>query len=303
MKNIKLIILIIFVVFVNKLEAQQDPMFSQYMFNTLSLNPAYAGSAKLISATAITRHQWMGIDGAPQTQTFVIHAPLKHQLGGGISILRDQAGPVNNLSAQANISYHVNITQKTRLFFGLMGGVNSLSVRLTELQNVGFEDVSFSQNIQTYKPVFGFGVYLSNPKGYLGISAPNLIETNYNTSPSAFLQHKRHYFLIAGYIQDLNKNVKFRPSIMFRYVNNAPLSAEVTANFILKDLIWLGAMYRFQDAAGALFGFQITPQLRFGYSYDYSLNALRGNQNGSHELMINYDFSFKPMKYVSPRYF
>ena len=304
MKRIKyiLICIVTFICF-NEINAQQDPMFSQYMFNTLSLNPAYAGSSDLISATAITRHQWMGIKGAPQTQTLAIHSPLKHQIGLGVSIIRDQAGPVNNLSAQADISYNIKITKQSKLYFGLMGGINNFNVGLTGIENVNPEDVSFFQNTNSYKPVFGFGIYYRHPNAYLGLSAPNLMETNYNINTPSLLQHKRHYFLIAGYVKDINKNVKLRPTLMMRYVQNAPLSVELTASVILKELFWVGALYRYRDAAGALICFQINPHFRIGYSYDYSLNKLRGNQSGSHELSLSYDFSFKPMKYVSPRYF
>ncbi len=303
MKNIKnQIIFAILLMSFGFIKAQQDPMFTQYMFNTLSLNPAYAGSSNLISATAITRHQWIGIKGAPQTQTVAIHSPLKFQLGAGLSIIRDQAGPVNNLSAQGNISYNINLTQNSKLYFGLMGGITNFRVGLTGLDNLNNEDISFHQNINSYLPVFGFGLYYRNPNAYIGISAPNLIENKTINAPTD-LVHKRHYFLIAGFVKDISNDFKLRPTMMLRYVQNAPISAEFTASVILKDMFWIGAMYRIKDAAGALFCIQINQNFRIGYSYDYSLNKLRGSQSGSHELMINYDFSFKSTKYVSPRYF
>jgi type IX secretion system PorP/SprF family membrane protein len=288
--------------FTEKASAQQDPMFSQYMFNTMSLNPAYAGSSDLISSSLITRHQWLGIKGAPQTQTLAIHSPLKKQIGAGISVIRDQAGPVNNFSIQGNFSYHLMLSKKSELYFGLMAGMNNVNIKLTEVVGVNVDDISFQQNLNSFRPVFGFGLYYRHPKAYAGISIPDLAETGYTGINSSW-EHKRHYFLIAGYITDLNDNLKLRPTMMMRYVKNAPISAEVTASVIYNDLIWFGLMYRVKDAAGALFCFQINPQLRIGYSYDYSLNTLRGHQGGSHEVMISYDFSYKAAKYVSPRYF
>ncbi len=285
-----------------KASAQQDPMFSQYMFNTMSLNPAYAGSSDLISSSLISRHQWIGLKGAPQTQTLAIHSPLKKQVGAGLSIIRDQTGPVNNFSVQTNFSYYLNLNKDSRLFFGLMAGMNNVNIKLTEVGGVNVDDISFQQNLNSFRPVFGFGLYFRHPKAYAGISIPDLAQTDYTGINSSW-EHKRHYFLIAGYVTDINEQFKLRTTMMMRYVKNAPLSAELTASVIYNDLIWVGLMYRFRDAAGALFCFQVNPELRIGYSYDYSLNTLRGHQGGSHEIMLSYDFNYLPKKYTSPRYF
>jgi len=286
----------------NNLHSQQDPMFSQYMFNTLSVNPAYAGSASCISTSLISRHQWLGLDGAPQTQTFVVHAPLKQQIGVGASVIRDQAGPVRNFSFQGNASYHIKLDENNLLYFGLMAGINSANLNLTTVDGVNTDDISFQQNFSAVKPVFGFGLYYRHPKAYAGFSIPNLFETKYIGENTEW-EHKRHYFAIAGYIMDINDNLKLRPTATLRYTKNSPLSAEITGTAILKDFLWVGLLYRVGDAAGALFCVQVNRQVRIGYSYDYSLNVLRGHQAGSHEIMVSYDFNNFPKKYASPRYF
>lgn len=286
----------------NSLYSQQDPLFSQYMFNTLSVNPAYAGSAGCISTSLISRHQWLGLEGAPQTQSFVIHAPLKQQIGAGVSIIRDQAGPVSNFSFQGNASYHLKLDENNLLYFGLMAGINSANFNLTTVEGVNTDDISFQQNYKAIKPVVGFGLYYRHPKAYAGFSIPNLLESNY-ISENAEWEHKRHFFAIAGYIMDINDDFKFRPTTTLRYTKNSPLSVELTGTVILKDLLWVGLLYRVGDAAGALFCVQVNRQIRVGYSYDYSLNVLRGHQSGSHEIMVSYDFNNFPKKYASPRYF
>jgi type IX secretion system PorP/SprF family membrane protein len=303
MKNLyKITFIACIIFFAGKLNAQQDPMFSQYMFNTMSLNPAYAGSSDLISSSLISRHQWIGLKGAPQTQTLAIHSPFKKQIGAGLSLIRDIAGPVRNFSVQANASYYLQLSDKAKLYFGLMAGFNNVNTRLTEVGGVNADDISFQQDLNSFRPIFGFGLYFRHPKAYAGISLPDLAETSY-VGVNTNWDHKRHYFFIAGYVADLNAEFKLRPTMMLRYVQNAPLSAELTASAIYNDLLWFGVMYRLKDAAGVLLCYQINPELRVGYSYDYSLNTLRGNQSGSHEIMLSYDFSYKAAKYVSPRYF
>ncbi|MBN2776984.1 MAG: type IX secretion system membrane protein PorP/SprF [Bacteroidales bacterium] len=301
-KIIITIVILSGLLFTNSLYSQQDPMFSQYMFNTLSVNPAYAGSAGCITTSLISRHQWLGLDGAPQTQTFVVHAPMKKQIGVGASIIRDQVGPVRNFSFQGNASYHLQIDDNNLLYFGLMAGINSANFNFTSVEGVNTDDVSFQQNFKAVKPIFGFGLYYRHPKAYAGFSIPNLVETNY-LGENAEWEHKRHFFAIAGYVMDINDDFKLRPTATLRYTKNSPLSAEVTGTVILKDLLWVGLLYRVGDAAGALLCLQVNRQVRVGYSYDYSLNVLRGHQSGSHEIMLSYDFNNFPKKFASPRYF
>jgi type IX secretion system PorP/SprF family membrane protein len=303
MKINKYIIAIIIVKMLTiSLFAQQDPMYSQYMFNTLSLNPAYAGTSGKISAVLLSRHQWLGLEAAPQTQTFAIHSPLKNKTSLGLSVIKDKAGPINNLSFQANYSYNINLSNTFLLYFGLMAGINNVNVQLVAVEGVEFNDFAFSQNINAFRPVFGFGLYLNNPKFYTGFSIPDILETSYTNNVNSW-DHKRHYYFIAGHLTNLTDNLKLRSTMMMRYVENSPFSADLTLSAIIKDLFWIGGIYRLNDAAGLLFALQINPELRIGYSYDYSLNVLKSTQTGSHELMISYDFNYQPTKYISPRYF
>ncbi len=284
------------------LSAQQDPMFAHYMFNQLVLNPAYAGSSDYVSFIATTRHQWVGLEGAPQTQTFSVNTPLKNQVGAGLSLGRDVAGPVKVFMFEADFSYKLKLSEKSDLLFGLMAGFNNSVVNLTNLENVDPDDLSFQNDINAFKPVFGAGLYFSNPKGFAGFSVPELVETDYTTQ-SVSWQHKRHYYLSGGFIASLNEQIKLRPSVMMRYVGGAPFSAEATASFIFKDKLWFGLIYRLNDAAGALAALQINNQLRIAYSYDYSVSMLRGYQGGSHELSVIYDLNFGTKNHTSPRYF
>lgn len=303
MKTHKYFIAIILVKLISlSIFAQQDPMYSQYMFNTLSLNPAYAGTSGKISAVLLTRHQWIGLEAAPQTQTFAIHSPLKNRTSLGLSVIKDKAGPINNLSFQANYSYNINITNSSLLYLGLMAGVNNVNVQLADVDGVEFDDFAFSQNINAFRPIFGFGLYINNPKFYAGFSIPDILETSYTNNINAW-DHKRHYYFIAGHLANILDNLKLRSTMMARYVENSPVSADATLSVIIKDLFWIGGIYRLNDAAGLLFALQINPELRLGYSYDYSLNVLNTTQTGSHELMISYDFAYQRTKYISPRYF
>jgi type IX secretion system PorP/SprF family membrane protein len=272
------------------------------MFNNLCVNPAYAGSTGLISTSLISRHQWVGIDGAPQTQSLSVHAPLKKQLGIGVNIIRDQAGPLNNILIQANCSYHLNLNDKSKLYFGLMTGLNSLNAKLTEVVDINFEDLTFQQNLNSFRPVFGTGLYFSHPNAYAGFSIPDIVETTFSDAINEF-KHKRHFYLIGGYLLNVGDMMKLRPTAMLRYVDNSPIAAEVTMSLIYNDFLWFGIMYRHSGSAGALVAVQINPEIRVGYAYDYSLNSLKGHQGGSHEIMLNYDFNYNPIKLLSPRYF
>lgn len=282
--------------------SQQDPLFTQYMFNTMSINPGYAGSAGFLSVNAISRHQWIGFDGAPSTQTFAAHAPVREDLGIGLSLINDNTGPISNLSIEANFSYILKLTEASRLSFGLMGGFNNIHIGLLDLEGVDPEDAAFHYDINNYRPIFGAGLYYYHPRGYIGFSIPDLIETEFEEQVSTW-KHDRHYFFIAGYITDLSDDIKLRPTAMLRYVQNMPLSIEGTASLIFRDRVWFGLMYRHEDAVGAILCLQLNQQIRLGYSYDYGISQLSSYQSGSHEIMLNYDFNYGRKDYVSPRYF
>ena len=290
--------------------AQQDPMYTMYMWNTLAVNPGYAGSADLFTVTGLARQQWVGLAGAPSTQTLTAHTPLPMEsLGVGLSLVHDQVGPVNNTLASVDVAYRIRLTDRSRLAFGLKAGVDLMQLKLGGLQNVDANDPLFGADINAKaKPNFGFGLYYWNAKGYLGLSAPKLLEherfeTDAATTVVSAVRQRRHYFLIGGYVFDLGPDVKFRPSFLVKAVEGAPISLDLSAMFLLREKLWLGAAYRNQDAFSALIAYQISDQFKVGYAHDFTTTELRSYHSGTHELMLSYDLRFNKEKTLSPRYF
>ncbi|WP_430933736.1 PorP/SprF family type IX secretion system membrane protein [Saccharicrinis sp. 156] len=290
-------------------KAQQEPQYTQYMFNTVSVNPAYAGTRNAMNILALSRIQWAGLQGAPITHTVTMHTPLNnYKMGLGFSIVSDKIGPVDNFYFNFNYAYRVNVTEKMILSMGIKGGIYNYTVGLNEL-NVGEGyDASFSGKIeQRWKPNAGAGLYLYTDRWYAGFSIPKLIQTdlNGNTTTAGNLSSlKRHYFLMAGYVFDINHDFKFKPSFINKVVEGAPPSTDVTAQVLYLDKYWLGATYRFGDALAFLANIQLNKQLMVGYSYDFTTSNMNSYNNGSHEIIVSYDFDgFLKKKVISPRYF
>ncbi|NPA67117.1 MAG: type IX secretion system membrane protein PorP/SprF [Chlorobi bacterium] len=309
MKKIFTILLIIITVY--GAEAQQDAMFTHYMFNTLAVNPAYAGSRDALTITGLHRSQWVSFDGAPVTQTLTLHTPVPFRNSGiGLSFINDKIGPVNKTSFYADFSYTVKVSKKAKLAFGLKGGLNMMNNDLNELNLDEDADPAFAADIQSkLLPNFGFGMYYYTDRFYLGLSVPKLLENDYtaNTTDGTvdLSSENRHYFLIAGSIFDLNETIKLKPTAFLKVTNGAPIEGDITATFIFDDKFWLGAMYRTGDAAGILAGINITDQFALGYSFDWSfVNTTMVYNGGSHEIMLRYDFIYKDEEKIrSPRYF
>lgn len=289
--------------------AQQDPMFTQYMFNTLSLNPAYAGSADRLSAVAIHRSQWVNFKGAPTTQSLTVHSPLKNEnisLGG--TVINDKYGPVKQTGIYVDASYRIFMGNK-RLAFGLKGGVNLFSANLIDLNPLVEDDQVFMNNIAGKPlPNFGFGAMFYSRKFYAGLSAPKLLSNKLlpDGVPDTVTigsKEKQHFFAIAGAVFDLSYYTKFKPTIMLRAVNGAPLSAEVTAQFLFYEKLWVGAMYRWEDALGILLQYEIDNRFKIGYAFDYTLSDIQQYSNGSHEVMLGFDLIRGFPADASPRYF
>lgn len=292
--------------------AQQDAMFSHYSFNTLAVNPGYAGSRDALTITGLHRSQWVGFDGAPTTQTLTLHSPaFNNSVGLGLSVINDKIGPTNTTSFYGDFGYHIKVTEKAKLALGLKGGINLMSAQLNDLGLADENDVAFSSNIQSQLlPNFGFGAYYYTTRWYAGVSVPKLLENNFLSSTTAGsvsgASEKRHYFLIAGAVFDLGENLKLKPTTYIKVTQAAPAEADLTAMFImLEDKLELGAMYRTGDAAGILAGYNVTEQLRIGYAFDWSFTNTTSQYNaGSHEVMLRYDFIYKGKEKIrSPRYF
>lgn len=291
--------------------AQQDPMYTHYMYNTLSVNPAYAGSRDALTLTALHRSQWVGFSGAPTTQTFTMHAPLKnHPVGLGLSVLNDKIGPTNNTAIYGDFAYIMRLTEKSKLALGLSAGVSIFQANLTsrDLDQPG--DAVFQTNVSNHvTPNFGFGIYYSRERFYAGVSAPFLLQNSYalaNTNGDALVaKEQRHYFFIMGTMIPLSDNLAFKPTTLVKVTAGAPVQADLTASFIFGKKFLLGAMYRTGDSFGALVGFDITEQFHIGYSFDWSTGLKTGKYNGgSHEILLRYDFLLFGKKQIhSPRYF
>ena len=286
--------------------AQQDPLYSQYMFNTLAFNPAYAGSGDVFTVMALSRHQWVGFEGAPATQTILAHSPLGSQnLALGLSVINDKLGPTRQTGVFADFAYRIRTGESSRLAFGLKGGFNSFRADLAGLSTVDPDQANV--DIQgKMLPNFGFGLFWHTPLAYVGVSAPKLLENETVEATNGLLttgSEERHYFVMGGYVMDLGRDLKFKPSFMARLVAGAPLSLDVNANFLLRERIWFGAMYRLGNSFGLLGQYQVNDQLRIGYAFDLATTKLGAYNAGTHEIMLSYDLRFIKGRTISPRYF
>lgn len=284
--------------------AQQDPLYSQYMFNTLAFNPAYAGSADVFTVMALSRHQWVGFKGAPATQTLSLHSPLPgNGLALGGNIIHDVVGPAKQTGAFLDVAYRIRTGKDTRLAFGLMGGVNIYQADLASLSTVEVEPVNANIKGKAL-PNFGFGLFWHSPRYYVGISAPKLLENTISNDGSVTTNKEfRHYFLMAGYVMDLTADLKFKPAFMLRVVEGAPLSLDLNANFLLRERIWFGGMYRIGNGIGLMAQYQFNEQLRAGYAFDLTTTRIGAYNAGTHEVMVSYDLKFTKGRTISPRYF
>ena len=295
---LKINLLIYLQLYILTANAQQAPMYTNYMHNMLAVNPAYAGSRNALSLTALHRSQWVRFADAPSTQTLNIHSPItaKH-IGLGLSLTNDRLGVVNNTSAFVSFAYKIHINKQSRLALGLSGGVNLIQANLSSLALDQQNDPAFQANLKN-KALgnFGFGMHYSNQHYYIGLSVPNLVQNNYeqNSISNGSARTgvvRRHYFLTAGGLIDLGHNWVFKPSTMVKLTEAAPVQLDVTALFMVSQQFNFGAMYRTGDAFGALVGLQIKPQFYLGYAYDWSFGNRTFTYNtGSHEVVLRYDF-------------
>jgi type IX secretion system PorP/SprF family membrane protein len=291
--------------------AQQDSQFTQYMYNTININPAYAGSRETMSIFALHRTQWVGLDGAPVTNTASIHTPINgSNVGLGVSIINDKIGPSDENNISVDFSYTISVSETYKLSFGLKATANLLNIDFTKLNQYDKNDYSFDTNIDNkFSPNIGAGLYLHSDNTYIGLSAPNLLETKHfdryaNTgSNSHVASEKIHYYLIAGHVFDLSADIKFKPSILTKMVTGAPLQVDISGNFMLNDKFLAGIAYRWSAAMSAMVGFQATDNWFIGYGYDLETTRLSNYNSGSHELFLRYELFNKYDKIISPRFF
>ncbi len=285
-------------------QAQQDSQFTQYMYNTVSINPAYAGTRGSLSMLGDYRNQWIGLDGAPETLNFSVHSPIGVQgVGLGLGFTSDKIGPSVESIVTADFSYTVNVSEGTQLSFGLKGGFSFLDIDPTKLVIYDPNDYDLSEN--NYRsPIIGAGLYLHSENWYLGLSSPNFLETDhYDDVQVSTATEKTHVYFIAGYVFTLNPNLKLKPTLLAKAVSGAPLAIDVSANALLYDRVTLGLAYRFDAAVSALAGFQVNDNIMIGYAYDYDTTPLGNYNDGSHEIFLRFELGTKLRAKVNPRFF
>lgn len=284
--------------------SQQQVMFTQYMFNGLALNPAYAGTDEAMNITVLAREQWTGIDGAPSTQTLSVHSPaFTERVGLGLLVLHDVIGVTEQTGVYAAYSYKIPFVNGAKLSLGLQTGINMYNARFSEVSDIN--PVFAIGDVRETHPNFGFGAYYFTDRFYAGISIPQLAQNTFDRdNADSDSKIVRHYFANAGYVFDLNESLKLKPNILIKTVEGAPIEFDVNANLLINELIWIGISWRSFDSFDALFQLQVTDGLQFGYAYDFATTTdLRRVNGGSHELMLNYRFSFNNSRIVTPRYF
>jgi type IX secretion system PorP/SprF family membrane protein len=307
MKRI-IILIVMLILGLEYSNAQQLPQFTQYMYNTIAINPAYAGSRDALSIVGLNRNQWAGFDGGPQTQTLSIHSPLRNEkVGLGLSLINDKSGYENFTYVYADFSYTIKASEEVDLSFGIKGGMTyyKLADELYNATEVN-QDPYFNEKLNRWNSNFGAGILFHSNKWYMGLSIPKLINHDLNNNTEFAALERVHYYAIGGYVFDLNENLKLKPSFMMKHTKGAPISTDLTANFLFNEVFWLGGSYRFngdQKAIGALVDFQVSDQFRVGYTYEIPTGEIRPYTSGSHEILLMYEFRYLKRKQKSPRYF
>lgn len=290
----------------NELKAQQEPMYSQYMFNMINLNPAYAGNLGVNNVTLLYRMQWVGVDGAPKTGTLSWDRRQQDSnVGYGLQIYNDRLGIENTTGFQAFYSYRLRFPNSS-LVFGLSGGALNYQAAYSKATTVHPDDPLFEQDINVVLPTVGFGMLYNSEHLYMGFSIPALLKTKVDANATLLsTSANNHYFFTGGYIFDVSDAVKLKPSFLVKSVQGSPLAFDINMNAWFQNTIGLGASYRPNDALVGMFEIQLSPQLRLGYAYDYVISNLSTyNVGGSHELMLRYEFdNTKSQRVLSPRYY
>ncbi len=305
MKKVTLFLALIIVLLSINSYAQQDPQYTQYMYNMNVLNPAYAGSKGTLSIGILGRTQWVGIDGAPKTFTLSTHAPFGEKVGLGLSAIVDKIGPIKEQNVFADFSYTINTSEQGKLAFGLKAGFTFHNLDELTLTTIDPNDPSILNFDNRTFPNFGAGAFYYTDKFYVGLSLPNVLETKHFERGNGLTKasEKVHYFLTSGYVFDVSESLKFKPSIMAKGAPGAPLSIDLSANFLLSERFELGASYRLDDSISGLIGFAITRDFRLGYAYDYTTTNLGDFNSGSHEVFLLWDIDLSRDNVVSPRFF
>lgn len=285
--------------------AQQDALFTNYMYNTNIFNPAYTGTREVISVYGMHRSQWAGLDGAPNTSVLSFQTPLSSNLSFGLNFINDQVGPSDENNLSVDIAYKIPISETNFISFGVKTTANLFNVDYRKLNIEDGSDIEFQNNVDNrFSPNFGAGVYWYSEKHYLGLSVPNFLETEYYEGASTSLAKQRmHYYFMGGYVFDVHENIKLKPAFLAKLIEGAPIQFDTTLNLLFYEKFTLGTAYRWNASWSGLAGFQISDSLFIGYSYDADNSRLANYNSGSHEVFIRFEFLSKYTKMLSPRFF
>ncbi len=302
------IIIILVLLFGSKTHAQQHIGFTQFMWNQSIVNPAFSGSKEALSARAFYRSQWAGFEGAPVIQSISVHSPVfNEEFGAGLNVMRDQLGISDKITIAGSFSYRMKLS-KGRLGFGLSGeyALQQMAWSTVHANDSGDEALPYA-DVTVGAPNFGFGIHYDTHKFFLGLAVPELLENDIQMSQSVngvttYNNPMRHIYLMSGYIFDVNKTIKIKPSVMVRYVNNAPVQIDANLSALFNEKIWVGVGYRHGDSADLMLQYNFTSQLKAGYSYDFTLTKIQGHA-GSHEIFLGFDLQKKSDGFNHPRYF
>ncbi len=290
MKPIAILSLLFFIWISPRVIAQQRPVYSQYMFEKLLLNPAYAGNQKQLSATFLYRNQWVNLEGAPKLETFAMHSALKKwPVGVGLVASHDKLGVHDDMSVYGSYSYKIKLPVGT-LSMGLQGGFNYTTSDFTKLTLIDPDDPILNGVLKKFKPNFGTGVFFNTNTTYAGFSIPYLVNNAIYDKEDiiANAREARYYFLTGGHIFTLNEDLKLSPSVLFRVQEGQPAGMDVNTNLFILDLVNVGMSYRSGDAMIFLFEILLNSNFRLGYAYDHTLSKIGNYTDGTHEMMLNY---------------
>ena len=308
----KYLYIVLILTYASCIHAQQDPNYTQYMYNMNVMNPAYAGSKENMAGSFMYRQQWVGLEGAPKTATFSLHSPVGKNVGLGISAISDKIGPVEENNVYADFSYTLNLGGSNRLALGLKAGATFHKIGLFSDIGNGYiqqpGDLAFSENTNSAKLNIGTGLFYYTEKYYLALSIPNMLNSKHldvtqNGQLYQFGSDVKHYFITGGYVFNLSDNTKFKPSFMMKSAFNVPMSIDLSSNFLFYNKFEAGASYRLNDSFAAMVNFAISPTIRIGYAYDYIISDLKVTTVASHEIMVLFDINFPKKASISPRFF
>ncbi|WP_179021332.1 PorP/SprF family type IX secretion system membrane protein [Winogradskyella forsetii] len=287
-----------------QMHGQQDPQYTQYMYNMNIVNPAYAGSREGLSFGLLYRNQWSRIEGGPETGTFFGHTPIGSNLGLGLSVISDQIGPVKETNAYVDVSYTLNLGGEHKLAFGVKAGATFHDIGLAGIDIVDEDDPFLNQNINSTTPNIGAGFFYYTNKYYVSLSVPNLLSSVHLDNDGRKIgSETQHYFLTGGYVFDLSPNTELKPSVMVKSAFDAPTSFDVNLNARFFKKFEIGASYRLDDSFSGLVNFALTDGLRIGYAYDAISSDIKAYAPASHEIMLLFDLNFPKRVSRSPRYF